>query len=53
MKLFQILLLSVITLSLIGCSSIKYSTDFDPTQDFSKYKTYRFANPEEVHPEDY
>ncbi len=52
MKLFQILILSVITLSLIGCSSIKYSTDFDPTQDFGKYKTYRFANPGEVDPED-
>ena len=52
MKLFQIFFLSVITLSLIGCSSIKYSTDFDPTQDFGKYKTYRFANPGEVDPED-
>ena len=52
MKLFRILLLSVFTLSLIGCSSIKYSTDFDPTQDFSIYKTYRFANPSEVDPED-
>ena len=52
MKLLQILLLSVITLSLIGCSSIKYSTDFDPTQDFGKYKTYRFATPSEVDPED-
>lgn len=52
MKLFQILILSVFTLSLIGCSSIKYSTDFDPTQDFGKYKTYRFANPGEVDPED-
>jgi len=52
MKLFQIFILSVFTLSLIGCSSIKYSTDFDPTQDFSKYKTYRFANPGEVDPED-
>jgi len=52
MKLFRILILSVFTLSLIGCSSIKYSTDFDPTQDFSTYKTYRFANPSEVDPED-
>jgi len=52
MKLFQFLILSVFTLSLIGCSSIKYSTDFDPTQDFSTYKTYRFANPNEVDPED-
>ena len=53
MKLFQILILSVFTLSLIGCSSIKYSTDFDPTQDFGKYKTYRFANANEVDPDDY
>jgi hypothetical protein len=53
MKLFQILILSAFALSLIGCSSVKYSTDFDPTQDFSKYKTYRFANPNEVDPEDY
>jgi len=52
MKLIHILILSVFTLSLIGCSSIKYSTDFDPTQDFSTYKTYRFANPSEVDPED-
>jgi hypothetical protein len=52
MKLFRILILSVFTLSLISCSSIKYSTDFDPTQDFSTYKTYRFANPGEVDPED-
>jgi len=53
MKLIQILILSVITLSLIGCSSTKYTTDFDPTQDFNKYKTYRFANPNEVDPDDY
>jgi hypothetical protein len=52
MKLFQILIFGVIALSLISCSSVKYSTDFDPTQDFSKYKTYRFANPKEVDPED-
>jgi hypothetical protein len=53
MKLFQIVIISVFTLAFIGCSSVKYSTDFDPTQDFSKYKTYRFANPNEVDPDDY
>jgi len=53
MKIFQILILSVFTLSLIGCSSVKYTTDFDPTQDFNKYKTYRFANQNEVDPDDY
>jgi len=52
MKLFQFLIVGVFTLSLIGCSSVKYSTDFDPTQDFSKYKTYRFANQSEVDPDD-
>jgi hypothetical protein len=53
MKLFQILILGAFTLALISCSSVKYSTDFDPTQDFGKYKTYRFANANEVDPDDY
>ena len=53
MKLSLIIILSVFILSLIGCSSIKYSTDFDSTQDFGKYKTYRFANVNEVDPDDY
>ena len=52
MKLFQIAIISVFTLAFIGCSSVSYNTDFDPTQDFSKYKTYRFANPKEVDPDD-
>ena len=52
MKIFHLLIVSIFTLSLIGCSSVKYSTDFDPTQDFSKYKTYRFANQSEVDPND-
>ena len=52
MKLFHFLILSLFSLSLISCSSVKYSTDFDPTQDFSKYKTYRFTNPSEVDPKD-
>jgi Domain of unknown function (DUF4136) len=52
-KLFQIFIIGVFTLSLISCSSVNYSTDFDPTQDFSKYKTYRFTNSTEADPNDY
>lgn len=31
-------------LLLAGCSSIKTTYDFDPTVDFSKYKTYGYTN---------
>ena len=51
MKLFQILILSLFTLSLIGCSSVKVTTDFDPTKDFNKYKTYRWASAKEINPD--
>ncbi|VAX18294.1 hypothetical protein MNBD_IGNAVI01-378 [hydrothermal vent metagenome] len=37
-KLFGLLLL----ISMIGCSSISVNTDYDPTIDFSKYKTYKW-----------
>jgi len=37
-KLFGVLLL----ISMIGCSSITVNTDYDPTIDFSKYKTYKW-----------
>ncbi|GMR25107.1 MAG: DUF4136 domain-containing protein [Ignavibacteria bacterium] len=53
MNLFKILIFSVFALLLIGCSSTKYTTDFDPTQDFGIFKTYRLANPNEVDPDDY
>jgi len=46
----------IITISLIvllsSCSSLNISTDYDPTQDFSKYKTYRWARIKERDPND-
>ncbi|MCF6268875.1 MAG: DUF4136 domain-containing protein [Melioribacteraceae bacterium] len=32
--------------SFIGCSSISTSTDFDPSVDFTKYKTYKWFDAE-------
>ena len=37
-KLFGLLLL----ISMVGCSSISVNTDYDPSIDFSKYKTYKW-----------
>jgi hypothetical protein len=46
----------IITVGLIAllysCSSLDISTDYDPTQDFSKYKTYRWARIKERDPND-
>ena len=43
---------TLLILVFVGCSSLKVATDFDPTQDFSKYKTYRWATTKEVNPND-
>ena len=48
MKILLIGVLSVFIIS--GCSSIKVVSDFDPTQDFSEYKTYRWARVKELNP---
>jgi hypothetical protein len=39
-------------LTFVGCSSLKVATDFDPSQDFGSYKTYRWATTKEVNPND-
>lgn len=39
MKLFKISLLSLV---LIGCGTIRVNYDYDKTTDFSKYKTYNY-----------
>ena len=36
------LITSVMLISLIGCSSISVSTDYDASIDFTKYKTYKW-----------
>ncbi len=40
MKKAIVLVASLMLISLIGCSSISTSTDYDPTIDFTKYKTF-------------
>jgi hypothetical protein len=40
----KLFLLSVILVTAISCSSVKVSSDYDKTVDFSKYKTYAFTN---------
>lgn len=52
MKLKLASIFTLLILVFVGCSSLKVATDFDPTQDFSKYKTYRWATTNEVNPND-
>ncbi len=52
MKLINIIIISGLIVLLSSCSSLNISTDFDPTQDFSKYKTYRWARIKERDPND-
>jgi len=40
MKKLSGLIAALLLLSLVGCSSISTSTDYDPTIEFTKYKTY-------------
>ncbi|MDH3673818.1 MAG: DUF4136 domain-containing protein [Gammaproteobacteria bacterium] len=35
-----------------GCSSVSVRTDYDPEYDFSTFKTYRWANANELNPDD-
>ncbi|NOX64518.1 MAG: DUF4136 domain-containing protein [Chlorobi bacterium] len=43
-KIFAALLLVI---TLLGCSSITVSMDYDPSADFSKYKTYKWSSTED------
>ncbi len=52
MKLTNFIIAVVLTAFLYSCSSLDISTDYDPTQDFSKYKTYRWARIKERDPND-
>ena len=40
MKKLNVLLGILLFVSLVGCSSISTNTDYDPTVDFTQYKTY-------------
>ena len=52
MKFTNLIIAFSLTALLSSCSSLDISTDFDPTQDFSKYKTYRWARIKERDPND-
>lgn len=52
MKLFILSISAFLLFLITGCSSLKVATDFDPSQDFNKYKTYRWATTKEVNPND-
>jgi len=52
MKSISIIISSFLLFVFVGCSSLKVTTDFDPSQDFSKYKTYRWATSKEVNQND-
>ncbi len=52
MKTISLSIVTIIILALVGCSSLTVTTDFDPSQDFNSYKTYRWATTEEVNPND-
>jgi len=52
MKSTYVIISSFLLLAFVVCSSLTVTTDFDPSQDFSKYKTYRWATTKEVNPND-
>lgn len=52
MKIISSSILAFIVASFIGCSSLTVTSDFDASQDFNSYKTYRWATPEEANPDD-
>ena len=46
MKKLNVLLGILLFVSLVGCSSISTTTDYDPEVDFSKYKSYHWFSGE-------
>ncbi len=43
-KLFKLLIVPILVIGFLGCSSISVSTDYDPGVDFSGYKTYKWGS---------
>ena len=42
--LFKLLLIPVLLIGFLGCSSVSVSTDYDQSVDFSGYKTYQWGS---------
>jgi hypothetical protein len=49
MKITSILISIIILITFSACSSLDITSDYDPSQDFSTYKTYRWAKMKEQH----
>ncbi len=43
-KKFRIFAVLLLVITLLGCSSVTVSMDYDPSADFSKYKTYTWSS---------
>jgi hypothetical protein len=52
MKLLSVLFAVLVASLLIQCSSVTVKTDFDPEYDFATFKKYRWANAQEINPDD-
>lgn len=42
MKILIKLVVLLLVMSFVGCSSISYNSDYDPAADFASYKTYKW-----------
>ena len=42
-KLFKLLIVPILVIGFLGCSSVSVSTDYDTGVDFSGYKTYKWG----------
>jgi hypothetical protein len=52
MKIKTIFSVLIAYIIITACSSLDITSDYDPSQDFSKYKTYRWAKMKERHKDD-
>jgi len=52
MKRVFFLISTIGLLLLVGCSSVTVTSDYDPEYDFSSFKTFRWADAEEINPND-
>lgn len=42
-KSFKLLIVPILVIGFLGCSSVSISSDYDPGVDFSSYKTYKLG----------
>lgn len=52
MKIINSVILFALALLIFSCSSVTIKTDYDREYDFSKFKTFRWANAKEINPDD-